>query len=298
MEETAMFSFPIIDTHVHLWDSTYLHRPWLEEVPLLNRPYGLEQYLEQTEALSIEASVCVEADVLPEERLQEVRWLSDQAHQNPLIQGIVAAAPIGVEDRTVLRSFLDPLVTIDPRVKGVRRLIQGETMPGFCVQPNFVHDIQMLSEYDLTFDLCLKHGQLPDVIELVRQCPDTRFVLDHIGKPDIRQHLLDPWREQIQELATLGNVACKISGMVTEADHQHWTAEDIATYMMHVLTSFGEDRVMFGGDWPVLLLASSYYRWVETVDVLTSSMSSSALRKFWSENARRIYRLNNAYSLT
>ena len=85
----------------------------------------------------------------------------------------------------------------------------------------------------------------------------------------------------------------KMSGMVTEANHQYWTAKDIASYMMHVLTVFGEDRVMFGGDWPVLLLASSYLRWIETVDVLTSHTSSSAMRKFWSENARRIYRLNN-----
>jgi L-fuconolactonase len=292
MVETLKFSNPIIDTHVHLWDTAYLHRPWLEEEPLLNRPYGLKQYVEQTEGLSIEAIVCVEADVLPEERLQEVRWLSDEARQNPLIQGIVAAAPIGVEDRTVLRGFLDRLVTIDQRVKGVRRNIQGETMPGFCVQPFFVDDIQMLSEYELSFDLCLKHRQLHDVIELVRLCPDTHFVLDHAGKPDIRQHLFDPWREQIQELATLPNVDCKISGMVTEADHQHWTAENIAAYMMHVLTVFGEDRVMFGGDWPVLLLASSYYRWVETVDLLTLHQSSSAMRKFWSENARRIYRLH------
>jgi L-fuconolactonase len=291
MEEIAMFSFPIIDTHVHLWDSNYLHMPWLEEAPLLNRSYGLEQYREQTAGLAIEAIVCVEADVLPEERLQEVRWLSDQARQNSLIQGIVAAAPIGVEERTVLRSYLDTLVTIDPRVKGVRRIIQGETMPGFCVRPDFVQDIQMLSEYDLSFDLCVTHGQLPDVIELVRLCPDTRFVLDHVGKPDIRQHLLEPWREQIQELATFPNVDCKISGMVTEADHQHWTAGDIASYMMHVLTAFGEDRVMFGGDWPVLLLASSYHRWIETVDVLTSHKSATAMRKFWSENARRVYRL-------
>jgi predicted TIM-barrel fold metal-dependent hydrolase len=293
MEETAMFSFPIIDTHVHLWDTTYLHRPWLEDVPLLSRPYGLEQYLEQTAGLPVEAIVCVEADVLPEESLQEVRWLSVQANQNPLIQGIVAAAPIGVEDRKYVRKFLDTLIGIDSRVKGVRRNIQGETMPGFCVQPDFVEDVRLLSEYNLSFDLCLKHWQLPDVIELVRLCPDTRFVLDHIAKPDIREHLLDPWREQIQELATFPNVDCKMSGMVTEADHQHWTAKDIASYAMHVLTVFGEDRVMFGGDWPVLLLASSYQRWIETVDMLTSHKSSAAMRKFWSENARRIYRLNN-----
>ena len=286
-----MFSFPIIDTHVHLWDSTYLRRPWLEEVPYLNRPFGLEQYLEQTAGLSIEAIVCVEADVLPDERLQEARWLSDQARQTHLIQGIVAAVPIGVVDRTVLRSFLERLVTIDRRVKGVRRNIQGETMPGFCLQTNFVHDIQMLSEYDLSFDLCLTHRQLPEVIELVRLCPQTRFVLDHIGKPDIRQRLLDPWRDQIQELATFPHVDCKISGMVTEAAHQHWTTEDLALYMTHVLTAFGEDRVMFGGDWPVLLLASSYHRWVDAVDDLTSQKPSSTMQKFWSENARRVYRL-------
>ena len=288
-----MLSYQIIDTHVHLWDTTSLHRPWLEEVPLLNRSYGLEQYLEQTAGLSIEAIVCVEADVLPEERMQEACWLSDQASQTPLIQGIVAAAPIGVEDRTVLRSFLKRLVTIDQRVKGVRRNIQGETMPGFCVQSNFVHDIQILSEFDLSFDLCLTHGQLPDVIELVRLCPGTHFVLDHIGKPDIRQHLLDPWREHIQELATFPYVDCKISGLVTEADHQRWVVEELTSYVIHVLTVFGVDRGLFGGAWPVLLFGSSFHRWIETVVGLMQHKSSSARRKFWSENARRIYRLNN-----
>ena len=116
-------------------------------------------------------------------------------------------------------------------------------------------------------------------------------MLDHIGKPDIRQRLLDPWRDQIQELATFPHVDCKISGMVTEAAHQHWTTEDLALYMTHVLTAFGEDRVMFGGDWPVLLLASSYHRWVDAVDDLTSQKPSSTMQKFWSENARRVYRL-------
>jgi L-fuconolactonase len=294
MEVATMHSYPIIDTHVHLWDYTYLQRPWLEEEPTLNRSYGMKEYLEQTAGLPIEAIVYVETDVVPEERIQEAQWVSDQTGKYPLIQGIVAAAPIGVEDRTVLRSFLNRLVAIDSRVKGVRRLIQGETMPGFCVQPDFVHDIQTLSEYDLSFDLCVRHWQLPDVIELVRLCPGTRFVFDHIGKPDIRQQLLDPWREHIRELAAFPNVDCKISGMVTEADHENWTAQDLAPYVMQVLMAFGEDRVMFGGDWPVMLLASSYQRWIETVDLLTSHMSSAALRKFWSENARRIYQLHIA----
>ena len=243
--------------------------------------------------LPIEAIIYVEVNVIPEETLQEARSVVQQAQQNqriPTIQGIVAAAPIG--EGTSLRSYLEALQAIDGRIKGVRRNLQDETMPGFCLQPAFVRDIQLLSEYDLSFDICIIHPQLPDVIELVRQCPDTRFVLDHVGKPDIRQHMLDPWRAHMQELATLPNVACKISGMVTEADHQAWTTEDIAPYVQHVLSTFGEDRVMFGGDWPVLLLASSYQRWVETVDSLTAHLSTAAKQKFWSENARRIYRLS------
>lgn len=169
-------------------------------------------------------------------------------------------------------------------------------MPGFSLRPPFVRDIQLLSGYGLSFDLCLTHTQLPDVIELVRLCPNTSFVLDHISKPDIRHHVLDPWREHIQALATLPNVTCKISGIATEADHQHWTTEDIAPYVAHVLSTFGEDRVMFGGDWPVLSLASPYLRWIETLDALTSHLSPSARRKLWSENARRIYRLETAGS--
>lgn len=283
-----MLSLPIVDTHVHLWDTTRFSLPWLEELPLLNHPYSLQHYQEQTAGLSIEAMICVEVNVIAEETLQEGRWLAEQAQHDPRIRGIVAAAPIG--ESASLRSYLETLRRIDPRIKGVRRNIQDETMPAFCLQPAFVRDIQLLAEYDLSFDLCLRHPQLPDVIELVRQCPDTRFVLDHAGKPDIRNHVLDPWRAHIQELAACPNVVCKISGMVTEADHQQWTKEDIAPYLHHILTSFGEERVMFGGDWPVLLLASSYSRWIETVDALTASLAASTRRKLWSENAYRLYK--------
>lgn len=284
-----MPSFPIVDTHVHLWDPTSFHMPWLDEIAMLKRPYTMQEYQAQTTGLLIEAMICVEVNVLPEEALQEARWLSQQAQRDPRIQGIVASAPIG--ESTAIRSYIETLCAIDTRIKGVRRNIQDETMPGFCLQPAFIQDIRMLAEYDLSFDLCLIHPQLPDVIELVRQCPNTRFVLDHVGKPDIRSHALEPWREHIQELAQFPNVACKISGMVTEADHRQWTVEDIAPYLMHALIAFGEERVMFGSDWPVMLLASSYQRWVEAVDTLTAHLTAAAMRKLWSENAHRIYQL-------
>ncbi len=149
----------------------------------------------------------------------------------------------------------------------------------------------MLQEFDLSFDLCIYHHQLAPAIELVRQCLMTQFILDHIAKPDIKHGTLDPWREQMRELATLPNVVCKISGLVTEANTQHWTIADLAPYVLHVLEVFGEDRVLFGGDWPVVLMASSYARWVETLDTITAHLPSHARRKLWAENARRYYRL-------
>lgn len=125
----------------------------------------------------------------------------------------------------------------------------------------------------------------------MRQCPGVTFILDHIAKPDIRNGALEPWREHIAALARLPNVACKISGVATEADHARWTVDDLAPYIRHALAVFGEDRVMFGGDWPVALLATSYRRWVETLATLTVDFSPEAQRKLWSENAHRIYRL-------
>ena len=284
-----MVTFPIIDAHVHLWNPARFRMLWLEEVPAIMRPYELDQYLAQTAGLPIEGIIYIEVDVPPEDALREAQWIVDCAQHDARIQGIVAAAAI--EERERLRPYLESLVALDPRIKGVRRNLQGETAPGFCLQPAFVEGVRMLPEYDLSFDLCLTHIQLPDVIRLVRLCPETRFILDHLGKPDIRDHMLDPWRDHIRELASCPNVMCKLSGMVTEADHQQWVPEDLAPYIAHILDTFGEDRVLFGSDWPVMLLATSYPRWVQVLDDLTAHLTPAAKRKLWSENARRCYRL-------
>jgi predicted TIM-barrel fold metal-dependent hydrolase len=285
----AMTMHPIIDSHVHLWNPAQLRIPWLDDIPLLNHAYGLGEYREQTQGLFAEAIVYVEVNVVPEQALQEAQWVSEQAGKDSRLQGIVAFAP--VEQGVKVRTHLEQLVKIDPRIKGVRRNLQDETMPGFCLQPAFVEGVRMLPEFNLSFDLCIVHTQLRDVISLVQQCPDTQFILDHIAKPHIRDHVLDPWRGNMRELAALPNVVCKISGMVTEADHQDWIPEDLAPYVAHVLTVFGEERVMFGGDWPVVLRASSLRRWVEVLETLTADLSIQAKQAFWVENARRVYRL-------
>jgi L-fuconolactonase len=211
------------------------------------------------------------------------------AQEDPRLAGIVAWAPL--EDGEQARSFLAALAAIGPRLKGVRRIVQSEPDPAFCLRPGFVRGAQLLPEYGFSCDICIYHHQLASTVELVRRCPATSFILDHAGKPNIREHALDPWREQLRQLALLPNVMCKVSGLVTEADHAGWTPDDLAPYVAHVLEVFGEDRVVFGGDWPVVLQAASYRRWVETLDALTAHLSAEAKRKLWAENARRFYRL-------
>jgi len=204
------------------------------------------------------------------------------------IRGIVAYAPLEFGDQA--RAFLEALLAVGPLVKGVRRLLQGLPVE-FCLQPAFVRGVQLLPEYGLSFDLCIRHQHLANAVRLVQQCPNTRFILDHIAKPAIAVGMLDPWRQQLTQLAACPNVSCKVSGVVTEADMQHWTVQDIAPYILHTLEVFGEDRVAFGSDWPVVLQASAYRRWVEALDSLTAGLSAEGRRKLWAGNAERFYGL-------
>ena len=282
-------ALPIVDAHVHLWDPKQIALPWLADSPLLNRPYGFQEYHEQTAGIPIEAMVYVEVDVQPQDRLREAQYVVELAQQDQRLQGIVAAAT--VERGLELRPYLESLVALSPLIKGVRRMLQSEADARICLQPDFIAGVRLLAEFGLSFDLCIRHWQLPAALELVRLCPDTTFILDHIAKPDIQHHLLDPWQNDIRELAELPNIVCKISGLVTEADLTAWQASDLEPFFKVVFEAFGEDRVLFGGDWPVALLASPYRRWYETLTSLVESLPLAARRKLWSENARRVYRL-------
>ncbi len=285
---------PIVDAHLHLWDPRRYRMSWLDGNAILDRPYGLTDYRDQTAGLDVQAMVDLQVEVEPPYALLEARWAAERAREDPRLQGIVAWAPLEHGERA--RAFLDALVADGPLgggslVKGIRRIYQSEPDPEFCLRPDFVRGVQMLPEVGLSFDLCIQYRQLPATAELVRRCPQVSFILDHVGKPDIRGRVFEPWAEGITALAALPNVICKVSGMVTEADHQRWTPEDLAPYVAHVLAALGEDRVAFGGDWPVVLQASAYRRWVETLEALTAGLSPAGRGKLWGENARRFYRL-------
>ncbi|MFL5258751.1 MAG: amidohydrolase family protein, partial [Hyphomicrobiales bacterium] len=174
----------------------------------------------------------------------------------------------------------------------IRRLIQNQPDPDFCIRPDFIAGLKLLAPYDLAFDICVFHHHLPNVIKMVAQCPEVRFVLDHIGKPAIKAGQIDPWRQHLKELAALPNVHCKISGVSTEADHTNWTREQLKPYIAHAIDTFGFDRAMYGGDWHVLELAGTYPQWVEIVDWVVENATPEEKRKLYRDNAQSFYRLD------
>ena len=277
----------LIDSHIHFWQPDQLTYDWLNGLPALNKPFLPSDLPASGDGWTMEKLVFVQANVAPEQGLAEAQWVASL--DDPRIAGIVAFAPL--ENGDSARADFEKLAEI-PKVKGIRRLIQSEAL-GFSTQPDFIAGVQALSEYGFSFDLCVVHPQLQDVIELVKQCPNVAFVLDHIGKPDIKNGVLDPWRERITTIAAFDNVWCKLSGMVTEADHEHWKFDDLRPYAEYILETFGVARVMVGGDYPVVELAATYPRWMQTALDLTDHLSDSEKDALFYTNASQFYRLED-----
>jgi len=172
---------------------------------------------------------------------------------------------------------------------GIRRLIETERDPSFCLEPGFLEALRLLPKHGLTFDICVKHWAMTFALELVRRCPEVRFVLDHIGKPGIKHGLKEPWWRQIRELAAYPNVVVKVSGVISEADHGHWRPEDVKPYVAHVIDCFGFDRLMYGSDWTVSELTHRYPAWVEILDDVVAGASEAEKRQLYRETALRTY---------
>lgn len=283
-----MPAIPFVDTHVHLWDPMRLRYAWLDGNDTLDRRYELPEFAAATAGLPLDAMVFLQCDADPSQYLDEARWVAGLARQEPRLKGIVAFAP--VERGAAVREELDALAGIG-LVRGIRRLIQSEPDPEFCLQPGFIEGVRQLAGYGLSFDICITHRQLANTIAFARKVPDVPLILDHIGKPGIRDGLMSPWAEEMRELARLPNVSCKISGVATEADHQAWSEDELKRYVAVAIEAFGFDRVMFGGDWPVSVLALTYRRWVEIVDAALEGTTEDEQRRFWRDNATRFYRL-------
>lgn len=283
-----MPNFPIVDSHMHLYDPGRLSYPWMKGNAVLEKPYRPADFDRLRGNVAVDTICFMEVDVAQDQQLDEVALIEEYARGDARIKGIVAALPLEQGRRA------EPLLEQarrSPLLRGIRRLIQSQPDPEFCLQPDFIAGVRMLAPHDLTFDVCILHHQLPNTLKFIAQVPEVQIVLDHIGKPGIKAGLVEPWKRQIREMAGFDNVVCKISGVTTEADHAAWTREQLRPYVEHVAECFGFDRIMFGGDWPVSELAGSYQRWVETVDWIFAGATESEKRRLWRDNAIATYRL-------
>jgi len=281
----------IVDSHVHFWDPEVLHYPWLTGVPPLHRAFLPRDYAAATGQIPIGRMVFVEANCRADEAGREVEFVERLVRAEPRLAGIVAFVDLaqGIGTRgSGLGKTLDAL-SRSPRVKGMRQNIQGQPA-GFCRQPAFVEGVREVGRRGLVFDLCATHDQLGEVVDLVRDCPDTRFVLDHCGKPAIRDRGFEAWSADVTRLAAYENVCCKLSGLLTEAGAT-WCVEDLVPYAARVVECFGSERVLYGSDWPVLTLAGDYGSWYGFTQRFTQGWSVAERSGFYADNAARVYDL-------
>ena len=278
----------VVDSHVHFWDPAVLHYPWLEGVPALSRAF-VPADLDALSADAVDAVVFVEANCLASDSEAEVAFVERLACAEERIVGIVAFVDMLDE-----RGCMEALDSLGHRrsVVGVRHNIQGHPR-GFCLAPAFVRGVQEAGHRGLTFDLCVTADQLPDATQLALRCPDTRFVLDHCGKPSIRTDALDEWASDLEDLARCANVVCKVSGLLTEARADQQSLEALRPYLEHAHLCFGGDRLLFGSDWPMLTLAGSTASWRGVAEAFTASWDDDDRDAFYAGNAIRIYGLGD-----
>ena len=272
-----------IDSHQHFWKYSEAEYPWIGKGTPLQRDWLAADLQKEAAKVGIDGSVVVQA----RQTLEESRWLLELAGKSSFIKGVVGWVDLQSEKVT------DDLAALSKNKKfvGVRHVVQSEPAD-FMLKPGFVRGLGELHAFDFTYDLLLFPKHLPSAVKIAEKLAHQRFVLDHIAKPMIRTGMMQPWKGDIRELAKYKNVFCKISGLVTEAKHQGWKKEDFRPYLDVVFEAFGEDRVMFGSDWPVCLLAGSYEQAHELAADYFRQFSDAVREKFFGTNAVKFYKLS------
>lgn len=278
----------IIDTHQHLWDTSKLRYPWLDDFDALGRRYLIEDYRRACKGVNVVRSVHVEADVAPAHVVEEVKWLARIVQSDGMIGAIVAAAPL---ENSNVEEILEQLAEYE-LVVAIRRMAWHRPDNQFYRSPELIKGVQLLDKFNLSFDLCANHQQLPAAIDLVKATPHIKHAVNHCGGPDIEGKQFQPWADHISELASFDNVYCKISGIVTTAS-ENWTKEELKPYINHLVTAFGYDRLMFGSDWPVCTLAAEYQQWVEALLWAIQDATDADRQKLFHDNATQFYRIRS-----
>ena len=277
-----------VDAHHHLWRYDPIEYDWIDATMRpLQRDFLPADLAQETNAAQVDATVAVQA----RQTLEETHWLLSLAAESSLIQGVVGWAPIADP------AFPDllPTLAFNPLLKGLRHVVQGEP-DGFLDAPAFNAGIAALGPTGFVYDILIFARQLPEAIRFVDRHPNQSFVLDHIAKPDIRNDGFAVWQRDITELARRPNVACKLSGMVTEADWKSWTPIQLTPYFDTVLEAFTPSRLMAGSDWPVLTVACTYSQWWRTIEDWLVPLSGTERAFIEGDVATRIYNLSTTQS--
>lgn len=278
----------IVDAHHHLWVRARHPQPWIEPVSMaaIDADFDMADLAPLAREAGVTATVVVQSIASAAETVDLLRI----AAEDPLVSGVVGWVDLTADDVT---DRLDGLRAASggQHLAGIRHLVQSETDPAYLDRPDVRRGIAAVGAAGLVFDLLVRPHQLPMAARLAYDVPGVRFVLDHLGKPAPGTPEFDTWKRDLRTLAHAANTTAKVSGLTTEVPRSPWTAADLRPAVDHALDVFGPQRLMFGSDWPVCLLATSYGRWIEVVTDLLGDLDPTDRAAVWGGTARRCYRL-------
>jgi predicted TIM-barrel fold metal-dependent hydrolase len=290
---------PIIDTHQHLWDLKKFRLPWIKPGSVLAKDYLMSDYLKATEGLNVIKAVYMEVDLDLAQQQEEAEFVIETCKKGntPMVAGVISGRP----NSDTFPKYVSPFKG-SRYIKGVRQILHAQAPAGICLDPKFIKGIHLLGELGLRFDLCMRPAELTDGAKLVDACPDTRFILDHCGNGEVKMFSKahggergagDVWKRGMELLAKRKNlVACKVSGIIVSATPGKWTPDGLAPIVNHTLDTFGPDRVMFAGDWPVCTQVGTFKEWLSALQAIIKNRPEEQQRKLFHDNAVRVYGLS------
>ena len=279
-----------IDSHHHIWDLSARDQSWItgDAMQPIRRNFSMSDLREAIAGHGIDKTVLVQTVT----DYAETPELLALAESDPLIAGVVGWLKIDAPDAIEhLRGYLD--LPGANYLKSIRDIAQDHPDSNYLGKAETIANVRKLGEFGIAYDLLTKTPELPAAVTLVKACPDVQFIMDHISKPYIATGEVEPWKSLMTELASLPNVVCKVSGLVTEAKWHEWKTQDFKVYVDHLIEIFTPQRLMFGSDWPVATLGGSYSQVINLAEELTSGFSEGENDDFWSGTAIRAYRLNS-----
>jgi L-fucono-1,5-lactonase len=275
----------IIDSHQHFWQVGHFDYPWMSsEVEVLYQNYLPSQLGPTLKECGVKQTILVQAS----NSLAETYWLLSLAERRPFIAGVVGWVDLRDPE---LEPELEVL-TANPKLKGIRHLVESEPADDWLVEPSVLRGLRVLEKHRVSYDLLVHTRHLKHVKTVAEACPNLRLVIDHMAKPPIASGEVTDWARLLKEVSAYPNISCKLSGLVTEANPTSWTTEDLKPYIERALEFFGPKRMMFGSDWPVCLLASSYWRVLESFQSVLADLDEEDRNRIFGENAMEFYLLN------